>query len=278
MHEPSLPLAAPGAPQRPREHLYYPGATGYIFAADSLSVNQAMPFYGMILIATGEQPVRVRTDGCIVEHHAIALWAKDVHFEMPSTAFVSIAVNPLHPLFRAFTRLPAPYALPLDSARYAQFAQLMSHATTGNLAHRDALTLHSSVLDASRDALPTAPSLDRRARRLMNLLWEHPRCTLGEMAEHFGLSYHHTSHFFADTVGLSLRTYQLWQKLYRAGAPLLAGASLTDTAHAAGFVDSAHYSRAFQTAFGRCPTQMFKTRRTVVFFDDAFRNVPQFDA
>jgi AraC-like DNA-binding protein len=64
----------------------------------------------------------------------------------------------------------------------------------------------------------------------------------------------------------------LWQKLYRAGAPLLAGASLTEAAHAAGFVDSAHYSRAFQTAYGRCPTDMFRIRRTVVFYDNAFRS------
>jgi methylphosphotriester-DNA--protein-cysteine methyltransferase len=92
------------------------------------------------------------------------------------------------------------------------------------------------------------------------------------------LSYHRTSHFFAETVGVSIRTYQLWQKLYKAGAPLIAGASLTDAAHAAGFVDSAHYSRAFQTAFGRCPTKMFKTRHTTVFFSNAFRDVPMFDA
>jgi methylphosphotriester-DNA--protein-cysteine methyltransferase len=75
---------------------------------------------------------------------------------------------------------------------------------------------------------------------------------------------------FTETVGVPIRTYQLWQKLYKAGASLMKGASLTEVAHTAGFVDSAHYSKAFQTAYGRCPTEMFKTRRIIVFFPNAF--------
>jgi transcriptional regulator GlxA family with amidase domain len=74
-----------------------------------------------------------------------------------------------------------------------------------------------------------------------------------------------------------MRTYQLWQKLYKAGASLLKGASLTEVAHAAGFVDSAHYSKAFQTAYGRCPTEMFKVRQIIAFNLSAFRDTSLID-
>jgi AraC-like DNA-binding protein len=248
------------------EHLYYPCASGYVFAANSLCIQQAMPFYGLVMISTNGESLRVRTGQQIVEHPAIALWAKDVEFIVPATPFVSIAVNPLHRMFRAFAALPAPYAIPLDPARYAHFAPLMKQAVDGCITHTETLTLHTGVMSASQTLLPPLPPLDNRAQLLTRMLWDNPRCSLGHMAKQLNLSYHRTSHLFADTVGISIRTYQLWQKLYRSGAQLMAGASLTDTAHAAGFVDSAHYSRAFLTAFGRCPTKMFKTRRMTVFY------------
>lgn len=249
------------------EHLYYPCASGYVFAANSLCIQQAMPFYGMVMISTNGAPLRVRTDQQVVEHPAIALWAKDVEFMVPDTPFVSIAVNPLHAMFRAFAAFPAPYALPVDATCYAPFAALMQQAVAGCMTHAAALSLHEGVMSVSRSLLPALPALDSRAQLLTRMLWDNPRCSLGYMANKLNLSYHRTSHLFADTVGISIRTYQLWQKLHRSGAQLMAGASLTDTAHAAGFVDSAHYSRAFVTAFGRSPTKMFKTRRTTVFFD-----------
>jgi AraC-like DNA-binding protein len=276
MHD-SAVLSAQTERKSATEHLYYPSPTGYVFATDNLDVYQQMPFYGMVLISTGNAPICIRTGDQSIEGMAVALWAKDVHFIMPQTSFVSIAVNPLHPLFRAFAAIPAPHAALLDHARYGRFGDLMRHATEGRLTHAEALTLFDDVLAASRDSLPVTHALDSRAQILMKMLWHNPRCSLAELAQQLNLSYHRTSHFFAETVGLTVRTYQLWQKLYKAGAPLMAGASLTDTAHAAGFVDSAHYSRAFQTAFGRCPTEMFKTRRTKVFFSGAFREVPMFN-
>ena len=278
MHNAARATTVPTKANDAAEHLYYPAANGYVFATNGLSVRQHMPFYGMVLIAIDGQPIRVISEGTVIEHNALALWAKDVTFAAPRTPFVSIAVNPLHPLFRAFVAMPAPRALRLEHARYAHSSKLMIRAVQGAMSHQEVLSLFDEVLRISREALPSIRPLDSRAQALTTLLWENPRCTLDEIASHLNLSYHHTSHLFTKTVGLPVRSYQLWQKLYRAGAPLMAGASLTDTAHAAGFVDSAHYSRAFQTAFGRCPTHMFKTRRTTVFFNNAFREVPRFEA
>jgi AraC-like DNA-binding protein len=147
----------------------------------------------------------------------------------------------------------------------------MDSAQAGTLTHESALQLFNDVLDAARPSLPLVTALDERAQLLMRTLWDKPRCSLADLASVLNLSYHRASHVFVETVGIPVRTYQLWQKLYRASAPLQAGKSLTEAAQIAGFSDSAHYSRAFQTAYGRSPTEMFRTRRIEVFCRDEFR-------
>jgi len=244
---------------------------GYVFATNYLDVQLQLPFYGMVLLSLDDAPIHVSMDGNHIAHRAMALWARDVKFLTPPTRFVAIAVNPFHKFFRAFTKIGAAGVVALDRERFEVCRELMNCALSSvRFTHEQALRLHQRVLDISAGFLPTAPPLDQRAQHLMRLLCDDPRRTLSEMAEDLNLSYHRTSHLFTQAVGIPIRTYQLWQKLYRAGAPLLRGASLTEAAHAAGFVDSAHYSNAFQTAYGRSPREAFKTRRIVVFFRDAF--------
>jgi AraC-like DNA-binding protein len=241
-----------------------------LFATTDSTSHVQLPFYGIIVLSYDGKPVRASVGSHRVEAPAFAVWAKDVHFDAREQSYIAIGVNPLSHLFRAFTKLPAPHVLPLNLDRYAQFMPLMKHAADGSITHADALQLLNGVLEVTRRVLPLVPSLDDRAKLLMKTLWEKPRCSLDELAGALSLSYHRTSHVFVDAVGIPVRTYQLWQKLYRASAPLLAGMSLTDAAHIAGFSDSAHYSRAFQTAYGRCPTQMFRTRRIEFFRPDEF--------
>jgi AraC-like DNA-binding protein len=253
------------------ERLFYPSPDGYIFATNRLVQRLQLPFYGLICLSIDGQPIRVSVEGKQIEHRAMALWARDVRFLDPCARFAVVAANPFHPLFRAFTKIPHPHVLPLDRSRFAQFDTLAHSALESrNFTHEEALTLHRGVLELCREILPKVPPLDDRSRTLMKVLCDRPRSALADLAESLNLSYHRTSHLFAETVGISIRTYQLWQKLYRAGEPLLRGASLTEAAHAAGFVDSAHYSNAFQTAYGRSPTDMFKTRRVIVFYRNAF--------
>ena len=98
----------------------------------------------------------------------------------------------------------------------------------------------------------------------MKELWANPRISVDELATSLGLSYHRTSHLFAEAIGIPMRTYLLWQKLYKAGALLLSGATLTEAAHAAGFVDSAHYSSAFHRTYGRSPSDLHKSGRVTI--------------
>lgn len=255
----------------PTERVYYPSKSGYVFATTDSTSHVQLPFYGIIVLSYDGRPVRASIGSHRIEAPAFAVWAKDVHFDAREQSYVAIGVNPLSDLFRAFTKLAAPHAIPLDLSAYARFRPLMTKAADGTVTHEEALQLFEGVIEVTHRALPPVPALDERARLLMQALWEKPRCSLGELAELLSLSYHRTSHVFVEAVGIPVRTYQLWQKLYRASTPLLEGMSLTDAAHIAGFADSAHYSRAFQTAYGRCPTEMFRTRYIEFFRPEEFR-------
>jgi AraC-like DNA-binding protein len=78
------------------------------------------------------------------------------------------------------------------------------------------------------------------------------------------------SHQFTEQVGMPLRRYVLWQRLWRAVESALKGCTLTEAAHAAGFSDSSHLSRTFRGTFGVAPSFLFGRRDQIfVRFSDA---------
>lgn len=83
---------------------------------------------------------------------------------------------------------------------------------------------------------------------------------IAEVAKAVKLSESHLAHLFSEQIGVPLRRYILWLRLRAAVEGAAAGASLTDTAHAAGFADSAHLSRSFKETFGVTPSLLFQHR------------------
>lgn len=71
-----------------------------------------------------------------------------------------------------------------------------------------------------------------------------------ELAEEAALSLSQLERLFSGTLGLSVRRLVLWQRLRQALRLAMAGDSLTSAAIAAGFADSAHFSRSVRSQFG----------------------------
>jgi AraC-like DNA-binding protein len=70
-----------------------------------------------------------------------------------------------------------------------------------------------------------------------------------------GLSSSHFQHLFTREVGVPFRRYRGWHRLRAAIREAAGGSSLTNAAHAAGFADQAHFTRAFRRAFGAPPSR-----------------------
>lgn len=248
------------------EHLYYPSSTGHIFASSHPSRrSMQMPFYGLIALTRDGADFTVHTGDATTRASAAVICARTIRFSDCRSEMIVVAVNPLHKNFRAFSRMDRPGAIALDRSVFAPLEQSFASALDGSLTHEAATSMFEDVQTLVRPHLPAVPKLDERAQILVQTLWSNPRCSVTDLAQRLGLSYHRTSHYFTEAVGIPMRTYQLWQKLYKAGGPLLAGASLTEAAQAAGFVDSAHYSSAFQKAYGRAPSEMFRNPRVSIY-------------
>lgn len=89
--------------------------------------------------------------------------------------------------------------------------------------------------------------------------------TVGEIAANVALSESRFSHLFTEQVGVSVRRYQLWLRLREAIHLLANGTSLTETAHEAGFSDSAHLTRTFRQMLGIAPSALLKHSSLIVF-------------
>ena len=86
-----------------------------------------------------------------------------------------------------------------------------------------------------------------------------------EIAAGVELSESRFSHLFTEHVRIPIRRYLLWLRLRDALHMLAGTGSLTETAHSAGFADSAHLTRTFRTALGITPSALVKESSLVSF-------------
>lgn len=86
-----------------------------------------------------------------------------------------------------------------------------------------------------------------------------------DIAAEVELSESRFSHLFTEHVRVPVRRYLLWLRLRDALHLLARIGSLTETAHEAGFADSAHLTRTFRTALGITPSALVKESSLVSF-------------
>jgi AraC-like DNA-binding protein len=91
-----------------------------------------------------------------------------------------------------------------------------------------------------------AGALDRSSAELV---------PLSEVAASVRLSVSRFQHLFTAEVGVPYRRYRAWHRLRAAIREIRRGSSYTAAAHAAGFADQAHFTRAFRRAFGAPPSR-----------------------
>lgn len=103
-----------------------------------------------------------------------------------------------------------------------------------------------------------APRMDRRIEASLARLRSDPGLThrVSEHAAQAGLSVSQFQRLFTQSAGLPWRRWRLWQRTSSAVRDIIAGASLTDAAHAAGFSSGAHFSDSFKAMFGMPPSNL----------------------
>src|SRR5262249_22018843 len=84
--------------------------------------------------------------------------------------------------------------------------------------------------------------------------------SLEGLAGAVGLSPGRLMHVFTESIGIPLRPYLAWLRVQRSACAILAGASVTEAAHVAGFADAPHMSRTFKRSLGFPPSALRQMR------------------
>lgn len=115
-----------------------------------------------------------------------------------------------------------------------------------------------------RDRRPPPP--DHRVKQVLRTLparlAEAEAVSLDVLAVSVGVSPSRFMHRFTTSVGVPLRPYVLWLRLQCGAGELARGRSVADAAHAAGFSDSAHFTRTFRRMIGVTPRQVLRRAPT----------------
>ncbi|MBS7847184.1 helix-turn-helix transcriptional regulator [Pseudomonas fluorescens] len=100
--------------------------------------------------------------------------------------------------------------------------------------------------------LPRRRLDDPRIERALASLDQHlgGKVSALALAEAAHLSLSQLERLFSDQLGVPVRRLVLWRRLRVALQLALAGGTLTEAAHGAGFADSAHFSRTMKQLFG----------------------------
>ncbi|SDU66877.1 AraC-type DNA-binding protein [Pseudomonas mandelii] len=132
--------------------------------------------------------------------------------------------------------------LPADVVAIVEALSTSGHA---------AVQLQAQVRQLLR--LPDPPIRDPRLTKVTATLREGQ---MGRevMAALVHLSPTRFSHWFVEQTGVPLRSYVKWLRLTQALQHMAQGGRLTEAAHAAGFSDSAHFSRTFRMLLGIDPS------------------------
>ncbi|HSX69840.1 MAG TPA: helix-turn-helix domain-containing protein [Pseudomonas sp.] len=115
---------------------------------------------------------------------------------------------------------------------------------------------------------PSGFACDPRIVRAVTLIKADVACnqSIEFLAEQVGLSVPRLTQLFRQKIGIPIRRYRQWHRLFVTSVGVARGLNLTDAAMAAGFTDSAHFSHTFRSIIGMSPSAALAQPRGIRLF------------
>lgn len=110
------------------------------------------------------------------------------------------------------------------------------------------------------------PVFDARIRKIVDLICAKPfeNYSLEELSDKVNLSIPRLVELFKHEMGVPIRKYRMWRRFFSACESIATHSNITEAAHAAGFSDSAHFSRNFCDMFGVNPRAIFRPETKII--------------
>ncbi len=228
---------------------------GFIYTSPWVVTRNTIRHSAVVLLSSTYQEIEVEAQGCRLRHPAIVVSPLTVrNLKAQNVGLISVNVSPFHLDYRAFRRFCDTGVAPLKRQDYADLDVQLLRAYWGEMSLSESRDLLAAVVERTVRQLPAACQRSRHTELVLQIVQKHAQCSLSELSRHLGLSLSRTTHFFSSAIGLSLKSYMLWQKSAAAAELFISPQSLTEVAHGAGFCDSAHLSRTWKNKFGTTPS------------------------
>lgn len=143
----------------------------------------------------------------------------------------------------------------LQKAGFTRIAQECLSSPTSSVVIGGLLEAQTLLRDFSKP-----PALDSRIEHLCEVFRQAPDApwSLEEAARESRLSPSRLMHLFSKEMGIALRPYLRWRRLWHAIQLALQSQSLTEAAHCAGFSDQSHLSRTARKTLGRSLSEVLR--------------------
>lgn len=261
---PTLPPSpsAEGAP-RDRLRLFH---NGFVYSSAGHAIK-ACRYSATLLVALGEAEIEVAVDGGPLRRCAAAAFRPFVAREHPAAQvpYICIDLSPNHPRYRLFNGIAGDGVLTLTREQLAPLRHTLEAFHGGQLGYTGTRELMWRAADLVAALVPAPGALDVRVQRVMALLEDDPTCPLEQLAVAACLSRDRLTHLFSESLGIPLRRYMQTMKIHAAARFFGSGLSLTEIAAAAGFADSAHFSKVWTQCFGASPARYFSSEAVALY-------------
>jgi AraC-like DNA-binding protein len=175
---------------------------------------------------------------------------------------LSVNVEPGHPRYRALQdRLQGAAAVVFDEHHFSGLRDELGSLFDSGWASPVAEPALDAALESASGCASKRAALDDRVADVLACVHASlpERPPLARLASMVGLSEDRLSHLFADTIGMPLRSYVVWQRYRLALGQISRSEGLTTLAHRCGFSDAAHMTRTFVEFFGFSPSHVLRS-------------------
>lgn len=236
-----------------------------MFATNSMQTD-FHSHYAATLAISLEKNITIETD-LGKEDYRVALVGPNTYHRTisPGVEMVALLIDPESYEFGSIAEsISSGEVKRLDIQNFLPLIDTLWSLYYGNLSDHEATELQLNLLRTVYpfDTLKTSvdPRIQKIAKRIRMEVPNSIR--MKEIGKDFSISEDRLIRLFKENLGIPLRRYLLWVRILRAVKELKAGNNLTDAAHAAGFSDSAHFSRTFKENFGFIPSLFFGHLKT----------------
>ncbi len=237
---------------------------GFIYAASAAFSGATRRPPWVVLLSLSSAPITLRAEGRVAVGRALVVGPQVARsFELGAEGIASINVEPNHPDYPALTDLGDPAFRVLPHEAFDAWLPVLRDCRQGWAARSEVAEAFDGVVATTLRHL-SSDSVRRDARIVAlveKLARESPLDYEFAAARRLArLSSGRLSHKFTQDLGLSIRSFLHWRKIKEGLRLLATEGRLTEVAHAAGFCDSAHFSRSFQASLGLLPSLMANGR------------------